>query len=114
MSETVITMSWLTIVSIIGLNGCAAGFATMIYLWRRRLRGGPRAMLAAAASGLLPASVFLPMAFTDREFVGGEGPLVAAIAFVVVWGIATCVALPGALTVGRRLEAPGQDYRSFE
>jgi len=113
-SETVITMAWFAIVSIIGLSGCAAGFATMIFLWRRSLRVGPRATLAAAASGLLPASVFLPMAFTDREFVGGEGPPVAAIAFSILWGIATGISLPGALMVGRRLEAPGQAYRSFE
>ena len=113
MPEAVI-LSWFAIVSIIGLNGFAAGLAAILYLWRRSLRRGSRATIAAAVSGFLPATIFIPMALTDREFVAGDGIMIAAVGFTTFWAVAMAVSLPGALIVARKLEAPGDDFRAFE
>ena len=113
MPETVI-LTWFAIASIIGLNGFAAGLAAILHLWRRTMRRGARATMSAAVSGLLPASIFIPMAFTDREFVGGEGQIIAAVGFATFWAVATAVSLPGSLIISRKLEAPGEEFRAFE
>jgi len=114
MSETWIILTWLGIVTTIGLNGFAAGLAAILSLWRPTTRRVGRTLLASAFSGFLPASIFFPMALTQREFIGGEGPIVAAVAFAVVFVIAAVASLPGAIFMTRKLEKPGNEFRAFE
>lgn len=114
MGEAAIIMIWFGIASILGFNGLGAGMAAMLHLWRGQMRSSARIVTAAALSGSLPASVFIPMAFTDREFIGGEGMGAIGVAVVLVLGVAALVSLPGAIVVTRKLGKPGDDYRAFE
>ena len=114
MDQTLVILAWLAIVSVVGLNGFAAGLAAMLFLWRSRMRRGARIVTASTVAGLLPASVFLPIMFTEPEFMGGEGALGFGIGFVVTLAVAGAVSLPGAILICRKLASPGDDYRAFE
>jgi hypothetical protein len=114
MSELAVIVTWYGTVSLLGLNGCGAGVAAMLYIWRRSMRPGARAVVAASLTGLLPASLVIAMMFTERELVLGEGLGILLLAFAALFAVSTLVALPGALVVTRRLAQPGDDHRYFE
>lgn len=112
MGDTAILI-WLGAVSVIGVNGFAAGIAAMLYIWRRRIGKSGRALLAALAAGLVPAVMVGGIGLIEEGF-SGDGPFMVALAFGVFALIGSVVALPGAILVARSIEQPSDDYRFFE
>src|SRR3989337_2152249 len=104
MGETAVLI-WLGAVSVIGVNGFAAGIAAMLYIWRRRLGKSGRALLAAFAAGLLPAVMVGGIGLSEEGF-SGDGPLMVALVFGVFALIGSVAALPGAILVAQGLEQP--------
>jgi hypothetical protein len=113
MSDTVLAI-WVIVVWIFVLNCCAAGVGAMLHIWRRKIRRGGRIVAAAAIAGLLNIGMFVPVAFTDPTWAGPDGPLFLGVVFLGVLVLTFVIALPGAMVVARKLEAPGDDYRAFE
>src|SRR5687767_11061765 len=104
---------WMIVISVVGVNLCAAGIAAILHAWRSKFRRGGRVVAAAAVAGFLPSSSLLAVGLAESAWSGpSEEPFVMAIAFGVVMAIAAIVALPGALIVARKLEAPGDDFRA--
>ena len=106
-----IALGWMLIVTLVGLNGFAAGVVAVLHIWRRETRRRTRILLASVAGGLLPMSPLLAFAF------GGEVtgvPLVLVIVAGVFSAMAAAASLPGAVIVARRLEGPGDAVRAFE
>ena len=106
---------WAIVVGIAILNLCAAGVAAVMHAWRSKMRRGGRIVTAAAVTGFLPASTLLAAGIAETAWSStAEEPLVMGLAFAMLLTIGMVVSLPGALLVARKLEAPGDDYRSFE
>jgi len=99
----------------LGLNGFAAGMVASLSIWRRRMRRSARIVSASALAGLLPASIFV-IAGASELFGTSASEESAVWAFVVglVLIVAAAVSLPGAIIVGRKLDRPGDEYRTFE
>ena len=106
-----IAFVWMLIVTLVGLNGFAAGVAAVLHIWRRGMRRRTRVLLASVAGGLLPVSPLLAFAFGGE--VTGE-PRVLVIVAGVFSAAAVVASLPGAVIVARRLEGPGDAVRAFE
>jgi len=113
MSDMALTI-WVIVVLVILLNGCAAGVVAILHVRGSKMRRGSRVATATAVTGFLPASMFIPFAISDVALTGSEEPLVIAIALVMSFGLAMVLSLPGALVMSRKLEAPGEEYRTFE
>jgi uncharacterized membrane protein YhaH (DUF805 family) len=94
------------------INGCGAGMAATLHA-RGRLRRGGKVWGACIVTGLITAGIFAPFAFTDAQ-LADDDPVTLVLVLVVIFVIAMIVALPGALMITRRLQAPGDDYRTFE
>ena len=112
MGETAILI-WVGVLLVILVNGFAAGVAAMLYIWRRKIRTGGRTALAALAAGIVPGTLIAVIGLSDSSF-SGEEPWIIALTFGAFLAIGSVVALPGALVVARKLEAPGDEYRTFE
>lgn len=106
-----IVVGWVIVVTIVGLNGFAAGVAAILHARRSKLRRGSRTVLAAAIAATLPASFFVvvPLAEGWRSWDSGW-----LLALAAVLGLGAAVSLPGASIITRKLEAPGDEYRAFE
>jgi hypothetical protein len=115
MAEFVIGV-WAIIIVVIALNGFAAGIAACLYGIRDDLRRGSRNLMASLSAGFLPASFVIVGGFSNlaSEVGSDEGILFWAVFFVVVFGIATLLAFPGAMIGSRIAERPGDDFRTFE
>lgn len=108
-------IAWLALVSIIGLNGFAAGVVAILHAWRSGLRRGGRMLAASAFAGLLSGSSFVGIVFLGTLDDGTtESIWLLAAVFGFFFAVAMIVSVPGALLVTRKLEAPGDDYRAFE
>jgi hypothetical protein len=66
-------------------------------------------------AGFIPTSIIVAIGVSE-EIAGGsaEEPMIVALACVMIQLIATVVSVPGALIVGRKLDGPGDAYRTFE
>lgn len=104
---------WTILVSIVGLNGFAAGMAAVLHVWRPQQRRRDRALKAAAITGFLPASLLAP-AMIGGFSAGSEALTGLIIGFAAIYLISSVVSLPGATIVARSLERPGDAYRAFE
>ena len=104
---------WAILVSIIGLNGFAAGVVAVLHLWRPEQSRGGKVLFAVVFSGLLPTSLMIP-SFLFAASVGTIAPVGMMIGAVVMFVLALVISLPGALIVARKLDAPGDHYRAFE
>jgi hypothetical protein len=115
MSEAIVGI-WLIVVTVLGLNGFAAGMAAALYIWRRGMRRGARIASASTLAGLLPASIFIVAGASELFGASAlsEEPVVWVVVVGLVLVVAGVVSLPGALVVGRKLEQPGSEYRAFE
>jgi hypothetical protein len=105
-------LAWLAIVTVVGLNGFAAGVVALLHIWRHGMRRRTRILLAGAAAGLLLASPLLTFAFGEVN-VSGE-PLVLVVLVVLMSAFAAAASLPGAVIIARKLEGPGGAFRAFE
>jgi hypothetical protein len=112
MSDALLAI-WVTLVSIVILNGCAAGVAAMIHARRSPMRRGGRLMLAVGVTALLPTSMFIP-AFIGDSLANTEEPYVMAFAVAAIFVVALVTSIPGALIMARKLEQPGDEFRAFE
>ena len=110
MSDTIILV-WVIAVTVLALNGFAAGVAALFYA-RKSMRGGSRNLLAAALAGLLPASLVIVVPLAQAG--AGEEPYIWLLAFAILFAVSTGVSLPGAIIVSRKLEKPGDEFRAFE
>lgn len=108
--------AWAIVVAVVALNLCAAGVAGIMHAWRSKTRRGGRILAATAVSGSLPGSIFIVAGLVEAGWPtsSAEEPLVMAGAVAMVMGLGMLVSLPGAAIVARKLEAPGEDYRTFE
>jgi hypothetical protein len=104
---------WGIVVSLIFINGFAAGMVAILFAWRRSQRRGSRVLTAVVLTGLLPASMMVP-ALLAQASAGFESPAGMIIGTVGVFVLAMAGSLPGALIVARKLEAPGDEFRAFE
>lgn len=104
-----VILIWLGFVSLIGLNGFAAGVVAILHAWRRKMRRGGRILLASAAAGSLPTSVIFVIMMTESEEL-----VVVALGLVMVLAVSGVLSLPGAMIVARKLERPGDQFRAFE
>jgi peptidoglycan/LPS O-acetylase OafA/YrhL len=104
---------WIGAVSIIGLNGFAAGVSAALYIWGKRIRRGGRIMLAAFAAGSIPAAMIAGIGLSEEGF-SGEGSMIVVFVFGVFVAVGAVVSLPGAILVARGLERPGDDFKAFE
>jgi hypothetical protein len=104
---------WAIFVSIVGLNGFAAGIVTVLYLWRRQQRRGTRVLAAVMLTALLPASLMAPGMLMSAS-AGATAPVGMLVGTAFLFAAAMVVSLPGALIVARKLEAPGDEFRAFE
>jgi hypothetical protein len=105
----------LSIVTIVGLNGFAAGAVAALHVWRVKLPRESRMFAASAAAGFLPATALICLAMagsSQGELPGGATELV--VIFGVTFTAALVVSLPGAIIVGRKLDHPGEAHRTFE
>lgn len=110
-----IIIIWLIVFSILVFNLCAAGVVAILHAWRSKMRRGGRIVTAAALAGFLPSSTFLAGGLVESlTSSSSEEPFVMALAFGMIMLIATVVSLPGALIVARKLDTPGDDFRTFE
>jgi hypothetical protein len=112
MSDAVVG-TWMILIAIVILNGCAAGVTAMLHV-RRKMRRGARVMTAVLITAVLEASMFVPVAFADAMRARPDGLLVIGTIIAVVFAGALVVSLPGALVVSRKLEAPRDEYHTFE
>jgi hypothetical protein len=112
MSDAVLAI-WVSLVSIVILNGCAAGVVAMLHAWRSSMRRGSRVTVALAVTAFLPASMFIPAIIKD-SLTDAEEPVIMALAVGAIFVVALVTSLPGALIVARKLEAPGDEFRAFE
>jgi hypothetical protein len=103
---------WAILISIVILNGCAAGVVAILHAWGSKMRRGGRALAAVLVTGLLPAAMILPGFF--RTGVFGEESTVVVLGLAMILVLSSVVSLPGALIVARKLEAPGDEFRTFE
>ena len=108
-------VSWLGFVSLIGLNGFAAGVVGVLHAWRLVLARSSRILISIALAALLFASSMMALVFAgteDREISGGSVTL--AVVFGMGFALAAVVSLPGALLMARKVEAPADTFRVFE
>ena len=94
------------------ISGCGAGIAATLHA-RGKLRRAGKVCGACIVTGLITAGIFAPFAFTDAA-LADNGPAIMVLVLALIFVIAMIVALPGAVMITRRLEAPGEDYRAFE
>jgi hypothetical protein len=106
-------IAWLILVFVIGLNGFAAGVAAILHAWRHGQKRATRTLIAAISAGLFPFSWLVPTFFSELGS-GSEAPLYLALGGGVLFAIATAVSFPAAIVVSRKLEAPGDQFRTFE
>ena len=107
---------WLTVMSVVVVNLCAAGVIAILHGWRSKTRRGRRILTASAVAGLIPASTMLTIGLAEDGWpsLASEEALIVALAFAVILATAMLVAVPGALVVDRKLDGPGDAYRAFE
>ena len=110
-----LVVAWLALVTVVGVNAAAAGGIAFLHGRRKSLRRGMRALLASTFAGFLPASTIVAFGIVGASEDGtSEAPAMVVAIFVICQGVATLVALPGALIAARGLEAPGDEFRTFE
>jgi hypothetical protein len=95
---------WVIIISVVGINLCAAGTAAILHAWRSKIRRGGRIMAAAAVAGFLPSSSFLAYGLAQSIWSASvEEPFVVmALAFAVVMVIRlgnVCMICPDARAI---------------
>ena len=102
---------------VLALNGLAAGVAAIFHAWRVRLPRESRVFFASVAAAVLPAGVIVLLAIVGASQPGTRATL-GPMEFLLIFGACTVagiiVSLPGAVVVARKLESPGEDYRTFE
>jgi hypothetical protein len=111
MSEWII-LGWVTLVTVLTLNGTSAGVAALLHCRPGRFGRGGRILLAALAAGALPASFLVVVPLADATTRGQPAYLVLALA--LVFAVGAGLALPGAIVITRKLAKPGEHYRAFE
>jgi hypothetical protein len=106
---------WLSVVSLVGLNGFAAGVAAALHIWVGGMRRRRIAILASVVSGFLPASMLVVTGGLGRRPVSFfEDPFVVAAAFAIALGFAALLSFPGATIVARKLDGHRDAVRAFE
>ena len=113
MSETLAGI-WIVVVLVVMLNGCAVGVVAWLHTSRRTMRRGAKIAISVFVTALLPASLFFPFVVADLTPTGGEEPIIIAVALAMVFVLSAAAALPGAYIMSRKVEAPGDEYRTFE
>ena len=111
MSELVM-VSWAFVVFIVLLNGCAAGIAALFHTRRSEMRRGSKIVGAILGTGLITAGMIGP--WTIEGMAEGEGPLIPLLVLILIMVVAMVVSVPGAVIITRRLEVPGDEFRTFE
>ena len=108
-----VTGIWVVFVFLVLLNGFAAGMAAVLHVWRSGQRRRSRIVTAAALTGLVPTVMIFPAVF-EQELAGGAQLAGMIVGMGMMFGLSTVVSLPGAVIIGRRLDGPGDAYRTFE
>lgn len=106
--------AWIFIVLAVLMNGCSGGVAAVLHRRRHTFRRAGRIATSALVTGLISTSMILPVASVDPQWADSGGPLILVLALAAVLAIATLICVPGAFLIARRLEGPGDEYRTFE
>ena len=112
--EGAVILIWVGFVSLIGINGFAAGVVAILHAWRSKMRRGGRILLASFAAGALPASLIFVAMLTEAEVGVAEEPIAMMLGSAMILVLSGVLSLPGAIVVARRLERPGNEFRAFQ
>ena len=113
-SNDALILTWFGVVSLIGLNGFAAGTAAMMSSASRRISRWGRIVFSVLMAGMLPASAVILVLLVPAEFGLGEELRNPLPVFGTLLVIGAAVSLPGAWLITRKLEKPGEEFHAFE
>jgi hypothetical protein len=103
---------WLGTVTLLAVNGAAAGIAAGLQTASRRMPRAGRIAISAVTAALLPTSVLILPLIDPIEF--GVDLEAGLVLFALMFGGGTVGSLPGAWLMTRRLERARDEFRAFE